>query len=201
MNKILIAVVLSVVLLAGIIYYLLSSNKIQSNLKSEDVVFVSQTDLDFQARVKNVTGYDWSNFLNANNREDAKIAALLFLANEIDSLDDDFAFVNRSVGLTKIELGITRLDASDTSRENLLKVVANIKSVENTFLKKGLKSGKTRANRLSTIESFFSTYSLPEGEMKKDVAVMFAEKLGLTVSDYSKLVSLMIVNYNLFVAR
>ena len=55
-------------------------------------------------------------------------------------------------------------------------------------------------NRLSAIEAFFNRYSLTEGELNSDVADIFAGKLGLTVDDYPRLVSLMIVNYNLFLA-
>lgn len=56
-------------------------------------------------------------------------------------------------------------------------------------------------DRFSVIEAFFSRYPLPEGEINLDAADIFAEMLGLTVDDYSRLVSLMIVNYNLFLAE
>ena len=169
--------------------------------KQEDVVFVSEVDLEFQSKVKGITGYDWTNFLNADGSDNAKIAALLFLANEIDELDGNFNFVDRSVGISRSELGISRLDATDNSRENLLRLVGNVKSVNNVFFLKGLETGKIKANRLSVIENFFSKNLLPEGELSFDLADVFAEKLGLTSDSYSRLVSLMIVNYNIFLAE
>ncbi len=171
-----------------------------SPFKQEDVAFISQSDLDSQGHAKNITGYDWTNFLNADGSDNAKISALLFLANEIDALDSNFRFVNRSVGVSVDELP-SRLNATDNSKGNLLKLIGNIRGVNDVFLSKGLESVKIRANRLSVIENFFSRYALPGGEISSDVADIFAEKLGLTVDDYPRLISLMIVNYNLFLAE
>lgn len=165
--------------------------------KPEDVAFISEVDLDFQSKVKDITGYDWGNFLNADGSENSKVTALLFLANEIDALDDNFNFVDRSVGINKNELPLN-LTATDASKENLLKLIRNVKSVDNVFFSKGLETAKIRANRLSVIEDFFKRYSLPEGEISLDVNDVFAEMLGLSVDDYSRVVSLMIVNYKLF---
>ncbi len=169
--------------------------------KPEDAAFISESDLNFQSKVKNITGYDWITFLNADGSENAKLTALLFLANEIDVLEDDFGFVDRSVGISKDELGISRLDATDNSRENMLKLIGNVKSGNNVFFSKGLETAKIRANRLSVIENFFKRYALPEGVLNTDATEIFAEMLGLTVDDYSKLISLMIVNYNLFLVE
>ena len=183
------------------IYYQSISGLVSNrNFKAEDVVFVSYSDLEFQDRVKNITGYDWIAFLNADGSDNSKIAALLFLSNEIDELDDNFDFVNRSVGISKGELP-DKLDATDNSRDNLLKLIGNVKSVDNVFFSKGLETAKTRANRLSVIGDFFKRYTLLEGEINIDVKDIFAEILGLTVDDYSRLVSLMVVNYNLFLAE
>jgi len=169
--------------------------------KPEDVDFISISDLEFQSRVKNITGYDWITFLNADGSGNAKITALLFLANEIDSLDDDFNFVNRSVGISKSELP-SRLNATDNSKGNLMELTRRVKEMENLFLEKNLNSAEIRINRLIVIESFFNKYSLPEGGVtNENITALFAELLGLTVDDYPRLVSLIIVNYNLFLAE
>ncbi len=169
-------------------------------IRAEDVAFVSQGDSDFQQRVKNVTGYDWTNFLDADENGKSKTAALMLLSNEISALDDNYNFVNRSAGLGKGEIGITRLNATDSSRANLLKLIGNVKSAENAFAAKGMASAKTRADRMSVIENFFGKYAMPEGAIAGDAQNLFGEKLGLSVDDYPRLVSLMIINYNLFVA-
>lgn len=199
-HKFLIILLIFLAFVVGAFYFypnVLSIISLQSTFKTEDVAFVSQADLEFQSKAKNITGYDWVSFLDADGSENAKITALLFLANEMNSLEGDFSFVNRSVGISKSELP-TRLNASDNSRGNLLKLIGNVKSVENIFAEKGLNSAKIRTNRLSVIENFFKKNSLPEGEISPNAADIFAERLGLTVDDYSSLVSLMIVNYNLF---
>lgn len=195
---ILILVVVSIALIATQSKLLLSGKSDQTVFKQEDVAVVSQSDIDFQAKVKNATGYDWTNFLNADGSEKAKTAALLFLSGEISALDDNYKFVNRSAGLGKGEIGLARLNASDTSKNNLLKLIGNVKHAEDVFLLKGLSSAKTRANRLSVIEGFFNKYSPPEGIIRADAQSLFYEKLGLTVDDYSRSISLMILNYNLF---
>lgn len=167
--------------------------------EEEDLVFVSEADLEFQSKVKETTGYDWTNFLNARGNKKAKTAALLFLAEEIGSLDSNFDFVDRSVGLNKNEMP-GRLNPVDSSRENLLNFIGNVKAVDNIFLENGLNSVQIRINRLTVIENYFNKHSLPEGEINENVAALFAEILGLTMDDYPRLISLMIVNYNLFLA-
>lgn len=199
-KKLIFGIAIILIVIAIIILYKPLFNTSLGTLKAEDVAFVSQADSGFQGRIKNITGYYWVSFLDADSSENAKITALLFLANEIDSLEGDFSFVNRSVGISKSELP-ARLNATDNSRENLLKLIGNVKSVENIFAEKGLNSAKIRANRLSVIEGFFKRYPLTEGEISPNAADIFAEKLGLTVDDYSRLLSLMIVNYNLFLAE
>lgn len=169
-------------------------------ISEDDVFFISEADLDFQDKVKTLTGYDWIGFLDADDSENAKIAALLFLSNEINSLEDDFKFVKRSVGMEKSELP-KKLDATDNSKDNLLKYIDNLKSAETIFLEKGLISSQTRIHRLQVIQNYFKKNSLPEGGLNEDLSEMFAESLGLKVDEYSRLVSLIIVNYSLFLVE
>jgi hypothetical protein len=199
-HKKLFLIIIFVIIISIIAIAILPIFEKKISFKPEDVVFVSQPDLEFQSKVKDLTGYDWVSFLDADKSDNAKITALLFLANEIDSLDNDFEFVDRSVGINKSEFPI-RLDATDNSKENLLKLIDNLKSVENSFVDKDLPSAKIRANRILVIENFFKKNPLPEGEINEDAANLFAEMLGLTMSDYPRLASLMIVNYNLFLAE
>jgi hypothetical protein len=163
---------------------------------------VSQTEADsgFQSKVKDITDYDWVSFLNADGSENAKITALLFLANEIDALDDDFNLINVYAELDKSELSST-LTETDTSKENLLKLIENTKAIETIFAEEGLGTARVRVERLSVIENFFKKYPLPEGEINRDAKKIFTKNLGLTADDYSTVISLMIVNYNLFLAE
>ena len=163
---------------------------------------VSQTEADsgFQSKVKDITDYDWVSFLNADGSENAKIAALLFLANEIDALDDDFNLINVYAELDKSELSST-LTETDTSKENLLKLIENTKAIETIFAEEGLGTARVRVERLSVIENFFKKYPLPEGEINRDAKKIFTKNFGLTADDYSTVISLMIVNYNLFLTE
>jgi len=163
----------------------------------EDLVFVSEADLEFQERIKSLTGYDWSNFLDADNEENAKVAALLFLAEEIGSLDSNFNFIDRSVGLNKSELP-GRLDPANRSSDNIIKLIRNVKTVDNIFIENGLSSAQIRTNRLTVIENYFNKHSLPEGEVNEDLASLFIEIFGLTIDEYPRLVSILILNYNFF---
>ena len=198
-KKLFLAIML-IVIISVIMIAILPIFEKKISFEQEDIVFISQPDLEFQTKVKALTGYDWIDFLNADKSENAKIAALLFLANELDSLDDDFKFVNRSVGINKSEFP-ARLNATDNSKKNLMKLIKNVKAVENSFVDKGLPSAKIRANRILVIENFFKKNPLPEGEITFDASDLFAEKLGLTMNDYPRLVSLMIINYNLFLVE
>jgi len=196
-NKILI--VIALFLMSGLIVILFYPSALTSSgQKAEDVAFISQSDTEFQQGVKNITGYDWVSFVTADGSEKSKTAAMLFLAEEISILDDNFNFVNRSVGLKKSELGMTRLNATDASKTNLLKLAANAQAANNIFASKGLASAKIRSARLAHIEGFFGKYPKPEGQINSGQS-LFSERLGLSAGDYQRLISLMIVNYNLFV--
>jgi len=198
-NKQVIASVLVILFISAVAVLALKGTSLLKSLKEEDVAFISQADLDFQSKVKEITGNGWPAIIKADDSESAGVAALLFLANEIDALAGTYILVNRSVGLSKSELGAAKLDAADNSKENLLKMIKNMESIERAFSAKGLETAKTRKNRLSVIEKFFRKNPLPERQISPEETELFAETLGLSVNTPQKIVSLMIINYAFFV--
>src|SRR3989344_2210712 len=60
---------------------------------------------------------------------------------------------------------------------------------------------KTRIERLSSLKAYVSENGLPEGEINAELADVFAQTMGIVPKDYSRAVTLMIINYNLFISQ
>jgi len=155
---------------------------------------VNEEDAIFQANTKSLTGYDWQNKPSGDS-ENAKAGALLLLAAEIDSLHTD---IDEGIYLEAASLP-ARLDAQDVSKENVLLLIDDVAAIESLLPEST--SLKTRIERLSSLKDYVSENGLPEGEINAELADAFAQTMGIVPKDYSQAVTLMIINYNLFISQ
>jgi len=155
---------------------------------------VNEEDAIFQANTKSLTGYDWQNKPSGDS-ENAKAGALLLLAAEIDSLHTD---IDEGIYLEAASLP-ARLDAQDVSKENVLLLIDDVAAIESLLPEST--SLKTRIERLSSLKDYVSENGLPEGEINAELADAFAQTMGIVPKDYSRAVTLMIINYNLFISQ
>lgn len=155
---------------------------------------VNEEDAIFQANTKSLTGYDWQNKPSGDS-ENAKAGALLLLAAEIDSLHTD---IDEGIYLEAASLP-ARLDAQDVSKENILLLIDDVAAIESLLPEST--SLKTRIERLSSLKDYVSENGLPEGEINAELADAFAQTMGIVPKDYSRAVTLMIINYNLFISQ
>ena len=155
---------------------------------------VNEEDAIFQANTKSLTGYDWQNKPSGDS-ENAKAGALLLLAAEIDSLHTD---IDEGIYLEAASLP-ARLDAQDVSKENVLLLIDDVAAIESLLPEST--SLKTRIERLSSLKDYVSENGLPEGEINAELADVFAQTMGIVPKDYSRAVTLMIINYNLFISQ
>lgn len=185
-------IVIALATLAGAVIYLSPSFSGAGELAAT----VSQDDADFQNQVKNVTGYGWS-FVNSGD-DAAKTAAMLFLAEEINAMEGTLNLLKRSGVTLKDVPG--ELNATGGAKEDVLKLVTGMKTVESAFSSNGISSATIRLARLAAIESFVGKYGIPEGAIAAEEKQILAGKLGLTVDDYARLVTLMTFNYNVMLS-
>lgn len=93
-----------------------------------------------------------------------------------------------------------QLNASDRSRENIIAMVRSMKTIESIYKEKGLETAQIRLKRLSVLESFFARHGLAQGQIPEEEKELFTTALGFSPADFESLVSLMIANYNVFLA-
>jgi hypothetical protein len=105
-------------------------------------------DKNFQHAIKNVTNQNWSTIIyEPYDNEKTKLASILFLISQesLSGLEYTYVYSNGR-GLKNVtdeewvKLNITRLN--DSSKEDILKLIENLKTIEKLYLGKELKSAQ-----------------------------------------------------------
>jgi len=173
------------------------------NIQPSDVSFVSSQDSLTQEKIKNITGYNWTIFINADGDENSKTASLLFLLNEIVFMEKEYDYVNKSFGINKKEwnnLNLKELDALDKSKKNMVKLVDNMIVVKNFMEKSGI-SNEVQIKRLQFLRYYFNEYGLPEGSVPINTSKVVKDFFVFDIVNYDQFKVLLISEYNAFLRK
>jgi hypothetical protein len=143
-------------------------------------------DRNYQHAIENGTGQNWSTIIyRPYDNDKTKLASILLLDCELayTSLEHTFISYNENISYNKnitdeewLKINITRLNQNNISKENILKVIENLKIIENFYLDKGLDFVQTSINRLEFLYNYINKIDFP----KDDFTIQFQGFTGNT---------------------
>lgn len=163
----------------------------------EELIIISQSDAEDQARVRAITGYDWAVILNSPMDDDGMaMRAVPYLASlELETAVLQAELLNAS-GIFVDEKILGELPPGET----LENAVTGMVGLEEAFYGLGLPSGAAHAARLKHLELRLNKYGPPKGPIYDDETKLFAqEHLGMAVDSYEQWYARIGAKYNLMV--
>ena len=150
----------------------------------------------FISLVERTSENDWPTFVsNPLDDKPTKTAAILLLCGqvqitgfEVGLLSEKLSKEGNRIEVSEIiSLGINQLDENDLTKENLLHVIDNLKTLEEFYLSKGLQIAKTGSNRYEFLYNYFSKVELPRNDATTniDCGGTFGESIKLIIRSYN----------------
>jgi hypothetical protein len=144
-----------------------SGSKFDENMNS-----LIEIDKDYQNYTTKITGQNWSTIIYKQYDNDkTKLAAILLLMSQEAYLSVETTYATGGMNIKDEEwlsLNINKID-NKTSKGNILKLIDNLKIIENFYLEKNLSFAKTGINRLNFLYGYIDNSEFP----KDDFTVFF----------------------------
>src|SRR3989338_6205642 len=121
-------------------------------LTPEDVKPESDYQKKFDGEIFNATGYNWESIsFKQDNSDEETLAALLMVVREQDSSFQQFAYVQRSYGISDEEIKNFELN----NVTNILQLLDQLEYLQNFYYKKGMVSSEINLKRIIFLKKYF----------------------------------------------